>query len=241
MVELTDKSKTRTNILYVEDDKIIRDNYAEFLEQSGFNVTEAADQESALQLFNVDDYDLVLLDVTLGSDTEAGFKVCSKIRSITETIPVIFLTSLDSDIDRISGMRLGADDYITKDVSFEYLLVRIKTLLHRIQILTQTGDDSNYVQYDDLIINIENLTASWKKQRLDLSLTHLWLVHALINNRGNVCTVQQLMEAAKITVQPNTISVHINHIRKAFQSVDADFSAIRSERGMGYRWMADEK
>lgn len=238
---VTKNDKMIANILFVEDDKIIRDNYTEFLKRAGFAVTEAVDQESALKLFNTEDYDLVLLDIALGSDTEAGFKVCNIIRGLSETMPVIFLTSLNSDIDKISGMRLGADDYITKDVSFEYLVVRIKTLLHRIQILTKSVEASNDLIYDNLVLNVDKLTAFWKKKRLDLSLTHIWLVHALICNQGRVCTVQQLMSAAKITVQPNTISVHINHIRQTFLSADPDFSAIKSERGMGYRWVQDNK
>lgn len=228
------------NILFVEDDKLIQQNYTDLLKTAGFHVTAVSDSASALEKFDPADTHLVILDVTLGDDSEAGFNICSKLRSISETLPIIFLTGLDSDIDKISGMRLGADDYITKDVSFEYLLVRIKALLRRIEILSKNRtEEQDELQRGDLVINMENLSAYWKNQKLKLSLTQLWMVHALISNRGYIRTNQQLMEAAKITIQPNTVAVHIRNIRQIFQAVDPDFSAIKSERSMGYRWVTD--
>ena len=227
------------NILLVEDDEAISDYYSDLLKHSGFDVTAVNNSASALQHFEISHTDLVILDIVLGEDTEAGFHLCTEIRSLSHSVPIIFLTSLDSDIDKISGMRLGADDYITKDVSVDYLVVRIKALLRRNDVLSgkATGEQINELKRGNLHINMDTLSAKWKNQPVDLNLTQLWMVHVLASNRGYVRTPQQLMKAANITVQAGTIVVHIRNIRKLFKVVDPDFDSIKTERGIGYRWV----
>lgn len=228
-------------ILFAEDDQLIRNNYSTLLSRAGFEVIGVEDSDSALLNFDPSQIHLVILDITLGKDADAGFHLCSKIRGISETVPIIFLTGLNTDTDKISGMRLGADDYLTKDVSFEYLLVRIKTLLHRIEVLRKNiGGAPDDLKRGNIVINMDTLSASWKNKRLKLTLTQLWMVHTLVINRGNIRTPQQLMEAAKLVIQPNTVAVHIRNIRKAFEEVDSKFNAIQAERSLGYRWV-DEK
>jgi two-component system OmpR family response regulator len=228
-------------ILFVEDDPLIRNNYSKLLSRAGFEVTGVEDSESALLNFDPSRVHLVILDITLGKDADAGFHLCSKIRSISETVPIIFLTGLNTDIDKISGIRLGADDYLTKDMSFEYLLARIKALLHRIEVLRKNIDGApDDFKRGNIVLNMDTLSVSWKNKRPRLTLTQLWMVHALVINRGNIRTPQQLMEAAKLVVQPNTVAVHIRNIRKAFEEVDPEFNAIQAERSLGYRWV-DEK
>ena len=173
------------NILLVEDDKDISDYYTSSLQQTGFMVTTANNLVEALQIFRESCFDLVILDIVLNDDTEAGFKICKKIRSKSRDIPIIFLSSLDSDTCKISGMELDADDYITKDVSMEYLVVRIKALLHRTKILSSTKETklSEELILGSLNINTETLTAKWKDTPVNLSLTQLWMVHALISSK----------------------------------------------------------
>ena len=227
-------------IMFVEDDGIIRDNYSELLTAAGYTVHGFADSGSALRHFEITNTDLAIIDIVLGDDSEAGFNLCAELRKRSEKLPIIFLTSLDSDIDKISGMRLGADDYLTKDISLTYLLVRIKALLHRTGILMGTTNAShNELKRGDLTINLDTMYATWKDQSLNLSLTQLWMVHALASNRGYVRTPQQLMDAANIVIQTNTLTVHMRNIRQIFEAVDPSFVAIRTERGMGYRWVAD--
>jgi two-component system OmpR family response regulator len=226
-------------ILFVEDNETVRRSYAGLLTQAGFDVTAVGDSASALKHLELSRFDLAILDIALGNDKEAGFHLCTEIRKRSEMLPIIFLTALDSDFDKICGMRLGADDYLTKDVNADYLIVRIKALLRRMAVLSRRDKGSaEILERGDLSLNMDTLTASWKNKLVDLSLTQLWMVYALASHIGHVRTPEQLMEAAKINVQPNTLTTHIANIRKEFQVVDPSFSAIKSERGAGYRWFA---
>jgi two-component system OmpR family response regulator len=181
----------------------------------------------------------VILDISLGDDSEAGFHLCTELRRRSESVPIIFLTCHDSDFDKISGMRLGADDYITKDVNVDYLVVRIRALLRRVSILSKRLKEKpqNKLQRGDLMLNMDTLKCTWKDKPLDFSLTQLWMLHDLVSNRNQVRSTEQIMDAANMTVQPSTVAGHIMNIRKVFQTVDPNFSAIRTERGIGYRWM----
>lgn len=228
-------------ILLVEDEVAIRDYYTDALTNAGFKVIAHKDTASALQQFEKSPPDLALLDIALGNDTEAGFHLCMELRKRSQILPIIFLTSLDSDFDKISGMRLGADDYITKDISIDYLIVRIKALLRRIAATADhSAKSNNEVKQGDLSINMDTLSAFWKGKKVDLSLTQLWMVHALASKINCVRTPQQLMDAANITIESNTVTVHISNIRNQFLAIDPDFSAIRTERGLGYRFCSTE-
>lgn len=227
-------------ILLVEDDELLRENFAELLRDEGFEIETAADSDEALRAFERPLPDLVILDITLGRETDAGFRLCSDLRKRSETVPVIFFTSHSSDFDKISAMRFGVDDYLTKDVSMDYLVVRIKALLRRIDTLSgKKAAPDNVMRRGELTLDMNTLTARWRGERLSLSLTQLWMLHALASNPGHVRSNEQLMNAAKITVEPNTIAAHIKNIRKVFAAVDPDFAAIRTERNLGYRWCTD--
>ena len=122
-------------IAYVEDDDLIRENYAELLGESGFEVTTYSNPKDALAAFSQKMPHLVLLDITLGRERDAGFQLCSDIRKLSSTVQIVFLTSHDGEIDKVSGLRLGADDYLTKDVSIDYIVVRLEALFRRLEAL----------------------------------------------------------------------------------------------------------
>jgi two-component system, OmpR family, response regulator len=226
-------------ILFVEDDEDIKLSYSGLLKRAGFEVMAVSDKASALEHYARFKPDLVILDIVLGTDSDAGFEICTELRKHSETLPIIFLTALDSDIDKISGLRLGADDYITKDINIEYLLVRIKALLRRVEALSKHKEvASNELKLGDLQINLDTLTASWRNRPLVLNITQVWMLYGLTKDPNRVCGIQQLMDAANITIQPNTVAVHMMNIRKAFIAIDPGFDAIKNERGIGYRWMA---
>ena len=228
------------SILFVEDDDVIRENYTTLLEGAGFETTAFGDSASALNYYDKSPADLALLDIVLNDDADAGFKLCSQLRQRSPTLPIIFLTSLSSDIDKISGMRLGADDYITKDISVEYLVVRLKALLNRINAQREPQEPVNVLARGNLHINLDTMRATWKNQKLDLNLTQVWMIHALAKNQSHAQSPQQLMTAANIEIQPNTIVVHIRNIRNIFKQVDPDFDGIKTERSIGYRWVAED-
>ncbi|MBE9537987.1 MAG: response regulator, partial [Proteobacteria bacterium] len=180
--------------------------------------------------------DLAIIDVGLGDDVEGGFELCRDLRSRCPELPIIFLTARDSELDEISGLRLGADDYLTKDISQAQLLARIFTLLRRVKALRAPVQQDHILEQDSLVLNVERMTANWRKTAMDLTVTEFWIVHALAMHPGHVKNRQQLMDSAKVVLDDNTITSHIKRIRRKFQTVDSDFEAIETAYGIGYRW-----
>jgi len=219
---------------FVEDDDVIRDNYTEMLQEEGYQVLTADRSDAARGLFSEEQFDLVILDVSLGNEFDAGYRLCAELRQQQKDLPIIFLTSHDSEVDHISGLRVGADDYLSKGASFAFLLVRIQTLLRRAQEFasksTKEGAESR------LRIDSDALCMYWDDDRVELPLTQYWIVRELVES-AEVCNANRLMKAAQITVEPNTITAHIKSIRRGFVAIDPDFTCIRTERGKGYRWL----
>jgi two-component system, OmpR family, response regulator len=229
-------------VALVEDDEIIRNNYSEILTDEGFEVAVYRNRQEAMNEFNTALPDIAILDVGLQEERDGGFKLCSDLRRIAPKLPIIFLTSRDEESDRISGLRLGADDYITKDASINFLMVRIEALFHRIEIITQSEPQKpkpapGTLKFGALEIDKTLLKASWKNKPLDLSLTQFWILCELATQPGEVKTSEKLMRAAHICVEPNTITAHIKTIRARFRDIDDEFDCIKTERSAGYRWL----
>ena len=230
-------------IAIVEDEPALRDNYSDALIKQGFQVVTFASRTEALSAFSHKLPDLALLDIGLEDDIDGGFEVCRFLRNKSETLPIIFLTARDSDLDTISGLRLGADDYLTKDMSLVNLCARINALFRRIDALTQTplNDDSHkIITRQQLSIDTNRYTVQWNKQYVDLTLTEFWMVYTLANRPGHVKNRDQLMEEAKIVVDDATITSHIKRIRKKFQKLDKEFDCIDTVYGLGYRWKSKD-
>jgi two-component system OmpR family response regulator len=225
-------------LVLVEDDEVIRENYIELLSDEGFEVIAFGNRRDAMVYFEKNLPDLVLLDITLEQERDGGFQLCTLLRARAPALPILFLTSHYSDMDRISGLRLGADDYLTKDISMAYLVVRIETLLRRIETLTSAGQSGHAAgkTFGALTLDSDRLTVFWQDQPVDLTLTQYWIVQNLALNTGQVRSYHQLMKAAHIVVEPNTISAHIKTIRDRFKAIDREFRSIKTERGIGYRW-----
>ncbi len=223
-------------VALVEDDAVIRENYADMLRSEGFVVETFASDAPARERLALSLPDLVLLDIALGANPEAGYGLCAWLRERSQTLPIIFLTSHSSNVDRISGLRLGADDYITKDTSVEYLVIRIRTLFRRIEALRSDQHAPDRAS-NNLTINDVTLVATWRQRPLRLSLTQFWMLRALVDHPGQVLSHKALMQAANVTIEPNTVVAHIKAIRSKFREIDAEFDCIRTERGSGYRWL----
>lgn len=227
-------------VSYVEDDAAILANYTEILRDEGFDVTPIASKDEAIQSFQETLPDLVLLDVSLHGERDAGFQICTELRRLSDDVPIIFLTSHSAEFDKISGLRLGADDYITKDASIDYIVVRIETLLRRVEAIR--GANEVTAQADEIILGDLRLDevfsrAYWRADDLHLSLTHYWILKELCAQPGQVKSHRDLMNACSIVVEDNTITAHIRALRNAFTAVDAGFDCIKTERGLGYRWV----
>jgi two-component system, OmpR family, response regulator len=224
------------HIAIVEDEAAIAANYRDALQRQGFRVSLFSDRRSATSAFARELPDLAIIDVGLGEEIEGGFDLCRELRSRCPELPIVFLTARDSELDIISGLRLGADDYLTKDISQAHMLARIVALFRRVQALRSPVLTEHVIEQGQLSLNLERMTASWQQQLIDLTVTEFWIVHALARHPGHIKNRQQLMESASVVLDDNTITSHIKRIRRKFQQVDPNFAAIDTAYGVGYRW-----
>lgn len=226
------------HIAIVEDEVAIAENYRDALTRQGYKVSLYHDRPSALNAFNSRLPDLAIIDVGLGDEIEGGFDLCRSLRTMAPTLPIMFLSARDSDFDIVSGLRLGADDYLTKDISQPHMLARIVALFRRLDAMKESSANSSnaIIQRGNLSIDMDRLVARWQDHLIDLTITELWIVHSLAKNPGHVKNRQQLMDAANVVLDDNTITSHIKRIRKKFQKYDPEFSSIQTAYGMGYRW-----
>ncbi|MFO1466579.1 MAG: proteobacterial dedicated sortase system response regulator [Steroidobacteraceae bacterium] len=227
----------KKNIAIVEDEEGLRENYAAAFSRLGYQVKTYANRRGAMTAFQVRLPDLVIIDISLQDEAEGGFDLCRELRSMSAEVPIIFLTARDSELDAVSGLRLGADDFLTKDVSLPHLAARVAALFRRIDALRRPEDAAQVLRRGALAIDTETMQTSWSNQPVTLSLTEFWIVHALAKNPGHVKNRQQLMDAANVVLDDNTITSHIKRVRRKFQAVDASFDAIQTAYGMGYRWV----
>lgn len=226
-------------IAIVEDEPAIRENYADVLRRQGYEVQLYADRPAAMQAFQLRLPDLALLDIGLQDDAEGGFEICRELRGMSRTLPIIFLTARDSDFDTVSGLRLGADDYLTKDISLPHLTARIAALFRRIEALQSPPDAEKILVRGHLQLDMQRMRIEWRNQPVDLTLTELWIIHALAKFPGHVKDRDALMQDANIVVDDSTITSHIKRIRKKFAALDTEFDAIDTVYGIGYRWQDD--
>jgi two-component system OmpR family response regulator len=230
-------------VLLVEDDDVLRKNYELLLGAHQLSVYACATKAEAVAAFDREAFDVIILDVTLGPEYEAGFDLCRIFREKRKAIPIIFLTERSDDHDRISGLRLGADDYLVKTVSGAYLAARVNALIRRIEALTgemvETVAKVTRPEISPLRIDDRLSRAYWRETPLTLSLTQFWILKDLADHAGEVRSITDLMRAASITVQPNTIVVNIKTIREEIQKISPDFACIKSERARGYRWISE--
>lgn len=220
----------------VEDEEAIRENYAAVLRRQGYEVSAYANRKDALRAFDTRLPDLAILDIRLEDEVEGGFELCRQLRSLSPTLPIIFLTARDSDLDAISGLRLGADDYLTKDISLPHLLARIAALFRRVDSLRSAPADSEVLERGPLTLDMNRLSVHWNGQELRLTLTEFWIIHALVRFPGHVKSRDQLMQEANVVVDDATITSHIKRIRKKFVQLEPAFSCIDAVYGLGYRW-----
>jgi two-component system OmpR family response regulator len=225
-------------IAIIEDEAAIRANYAEALARQGYEVAAYASRPEALATLRGRLPDLALIDIGLGDEPEGGFELCHELRSLSPRLPIIFLSARDSDFDIVSGLRLGADDYLTKDISLPHLLARIAALFRRLDVLAEPKGGEETIERGPLKLDAKRIAATWNAVPVELTLTEFWMVHTLAKFPGHVKDRDQLMHDAKLVVDEGTITSHVKRIRRKFQSVDPNFDAIDTVYGMGYRWQA---
>ena len=225
------------HIVIVEDELAIAQNYCDALRRQGYKVTHYRSRTEAMENLEVRLPDLAIIDVGLGDEPEGGFELCRDLRSRAAELPIIFLSARDDDFDVVSGLRLGADDYLTKDISQVHLLARITALFRRVEVLRQPQSVEQIIERGPLKVNLDRMSVHWGQQPVELTVTEFWIVHALAQHPGHVKNRQQLMDAANVVLDDNTITSHIKRIRRKFKEVDSQFDQVQTAYGMGYRWI----
>lgn len=240
-------------IAIVEDEAAIRENYADVLRSQGYQVQTYVDRESATQAFKLRLPHLVILDIGLEEEYEGGFVLCQWLRTLSITLPIIFLTARDNDFDTVSGLRIGADDYLTKDISLPHLSARISALFRRQNAMKEPQQEDHLLSVGSMTIDSQRMTVHWKTpinnitndnnglNIVDLTITEFWMVFALAKHPGHVKNRTQLMQDSNIYVDDSTITSHVKRIRKKFIKVDSTFDCIETVYGMGYRWNDDTR
>jgi two-component system OmpR family response regulator len=226
------------SIVIVEDDADQRTNYIDAISKKGYTVRGFSSRPDALAAFDEALPDLVILDIILGDEVDAGFELCRDLLSRAPNLPVIFLTERITEIDKISGLRLGAWDYLPKPISLDYLSEKISSLLRIQEARTgQSAGTSEAKLVGDMSIDQEALLVSWKGQTINLSGTEFRMLAKLVRVPGHAVSYDTLMNATmQSLVTNNTINTHMRNIRKKFEAVDPEFNCIKSEYGYGYRW-----
>ncbi len=229
-------------IALVEDDEALRNNYAKALIRDGYQVNSYDTREEASTAFHNKLPDLAILDVMLHDEMEGGFELCRELRQLSPSLPIIFLTARNSDLDRVSGLRLGAWDYLTKDTTtLDFLPVRISALFKMLEAIAGSTreTDETIIRQGKLRIEEERKQVHWRERLVSLTLTEFWILYALVRRPGHVKSHEQLMDAASVVVTNNAIAAHVRRIREKFRETDPDFNGIRAEYGMGYRWLEE--
>ncbi len=212
-------------ILIVEDDKFLREGLCELLDKEGYSVDSAGDCRSARLRINAGGYNLIILDVMLPDGN--GLDLCREIRNGSSTVPVLFLTACDEEIQVVRGLDSGADDYVTKPFKLLELLSRVRALLRR--------NGENIYNSSDITLDIGNLTVRKNGEVIFLTPTEFRILSDLMRNSGAIITratlLQNIWDSGGAFIDDNTLSVHISRLREKIGS-----EHIATVRGIGYRW-----
>ena len=226
-------------IAIVEDDQDQRQNCTDALIRRGYQVLAYGSRAEAQAAFEQQLPDLAILDIMLGEEQDAGFELCRYLLARQSGLPIIFLTSRNDDIDRISGLRLGAWDYQTKPVSLEFLAERVSSVFRILNINQEKTPVAKIRQIGDLTLDTERMQVAWQGQSLVLTFTEYSVLQELLNKKdARGASYDELADATRQgVVQNNTINTHILHLRNKFRDIDKDFDCIKSVYGFGYRWV----
>jgi DNA-binding response OmpR family regulator len=225
-----------STILLVDDEDSIQKLLAYPLEREGFRVLQARDGEEALERFASERVDLVVLDLMLPKLD--GLEVCKRLRAISE-VPIIMLTARDDELDKVLGLELGADDYITKPFSIREFRSRVRALLRRASAPRRVATDGESISAGGLRIDLPRRTVEVRGRPVQLTYVEFELLRTLAGQPGRVYSRRMLLEAlwgAADFREPRTIDVHVRHLREKLERDAAEPEYILTVRGVGYRF-----
>jgi two-component system response regulator ChvI len=229
----------QNTIALVDDDRNILTSVTMALEAEGFKVRTYTDGTEALRGLSTNPVDLAILDIKM--PRMDGMELLGRLRQ-SSNLPVIFLTSKDEEVDEVLGLRMGADDYITKPFSQRLLIERIRALLRRERVTREgaEGDGGEKpLPRGELMLDPARHLCTWRGQPVNLTVTEFLILKALAQRPGHVKNRDQLMDAAygeSVYVDDRTIDSHIKRLRKKFKDLDDGFGQIETLYGVGYRY-----
>ena len=230
---------TNKKVLIVDDEEHIRELIKFNLKKEGYDTEVAVNGTEALKLIREIKFDLILLDLMLPEID--GLEVCKEIRRNEETsdIPVMMITAKGEEFDKVLGLELGADDYITKRFSIRELMARVKALLRR----SNVKKEENIIKFGDVVVNFKTREVTKGTQNVELTLKEFELLKLLIKNKGNILTRELLLDKIwgyEYIGETRTVDVHIRHLRKKIESDDKNPQYIQTIRGVGYKFTSNE-
>lgn len=217
-------------IIIIEDDEIIRDELKNFLSKYGYEIVAPTSFDNVVKFILNENANLVLLDINL--PIFDGYYICREVRKKSD-IPIIIVTSRDSDMDELMSMNLGADDFVTKPYNTQILLARIAALLKRSGLNTAT---SNILTYKDFQLNLSNATITYNEKEIELTKNEVKILSYLINHKGEIVSRELLMEylwSTEYFVDDSTLTVNITRLRKKLAEIGIE-NVIETRRGLGY-------
>ncbi len=225
-------------IALVDDDQNILTSVSITLEAEGFQVATYTDGAEALRGLLAEPVDLAVLDIKM--PRMDGMELLQRVRA-RSSLPVIFLTSKDDEVDELMGLRMSADDYIKKPFSQRLLIERIRAILRRGEARQEGAADlsDKAIVRGDLVLDPDRHLCTWKGEPVNLTVTEFLLLQSLAQRPGHVKNRDQLIDAAygeNIYVDDRTIDSHIKRLRKKFREIDTAFSDIETLYGVGYRY-----
>ncbi|WP_437582440.1 response regulator [Paramicrobacterium sp. CJ85] len=224
-----------TRILLVEDEAALSDPLAFLLEREGYDVTVAETGQAAIDVWEKDGADLVLLDLML--PTIPGTEVCRRIRT-TSSVPIIMLTAKDSEVDIVVGLELGADDYVTKPYKTRELLARVRAVLRRHSTEDAVEDDA-VLEAADVRMDLDRHTVAVRGEEISMPLREYEVLEFLMRNAGRVLTRGQLIDrvwGSDYFGDTKTLDVHIKRIRSRIERDPSNPVMVVTVRGLGYRF-----
>jgi DNA-binding response OmpR family regulator len=225
-----------STILLVDDEDSIQKLLTYPLEREGYRVLQARDGEEALTRFASERIDLVVLDIMLPKLD--GLEVCKRLRAESE-VPIIMLTARDDELDKVLGLELGADDYITKPFSIREFRSRVRALLRRASVARQADEGDDVITAEGLTIDLSRRVVEVGGERVQLTYVEFELLRILASHPGRVYSRRMLLEAlwgGADYREPRTIDVHVRHLREKLERDPAEPEYILTVRGVGYRF-----
>ncbi|WCK52925.1 response regulator transcription factor [Aneurinibacillus sp. Ricciae_BoGa-3] len=228
----------QTVILIVDDEQPMRQLLSVYLSQVGYRTEEAASGEEALTAIRKKRYQLILLDVMMKG--MSGWDCCETIRQET-TIPIIMLTAREATGDKVQGLRLGADDYITKPFDKEELLARVEAMLRRSQMHSQDASPSyNMLRHDGITVDVDKREVFYNEQRLSLTRREYDILYMLMKNKGQIFTRDDLLALIwtdRSVEDYRTVDTHVKNLREKLRAAGAPaHDVIKTVWGVGYKF-----